>query len=133
MFLRDAEVVLCDVGMGPALAQGVAAGMGVMFGPADAGAPDPLDARCEQACQAAKTVIRLEDAQIKRVLLRQSFLPHELHIETQDGTVKKFGFLDRPYSAGVDEPLRARFGAKLEVVITGPFAFLSRYAPFLLK
>ena len=134
LFLRDAEIVLCDVGMAPAIGQGAAAGAGVMIGGEElAATSDELDAWCEELSRTAKAVVTLQDAQITRIRLRQSFLPHQLHIETKDDGVKKFGFLDRPYSARVDEPLRTRFGAKFELVATGPFVFLSRYAPFLLK
>ena len=134
LFAQDDGVVLCDVGMAPAIAMGVAAGMGVMTEPRSASVgSEKLDAWCEELCKTSKSVVRVEDARIARVRLVQSVLPHQLYVEEKDGTSRKFGFLDRPFSAGVDEPLRQRFGEKFDLVVTKPFAFLRSYLPFLLK
>lgn len=132
-FIRDGQITLCDVGMGPAVAMGVAAGFGTRIDGRSFLPANQLDAWCDELCAKAKSVATLDDATITRVRLIQSFLPHELQIEEADGSMKKFGFVDRHFSDGIDEPLRNRFGSRFELVTTGPFAFLQRYLPFLLK
>ena len=135
-FLFPDRLVMIDVGLAPAIKAGAQAGIGggpgADYGP-QKGAFQPTEAWCEELRSKAKAVRELALDQLAEVRLHRRMLAHQLFVRGGDGTTMKFSLMSRDQADPAILVLHERLGERLVITASGPFAFLARHAPFLVK
>ena len=143
-FFSPTDVVMIDLGIGPALKAGARAGVASQFGLAGAalggsgrgpqnGGPGGLDEWREKLQAKAKKVRVLRDDGIRGIRLHMGALAHQLFVVTADGASEKYKLMNRAEAKAVKDGLSRRFGPRFEISTTGTYAFFDRYAPFLMS
>lgn len=143
-FFLPKEILMLDVGIGPAIKAGALAGLSAnpllaflgglvsaKHGPQQ-GRGESFDDWQAKLRARAKDVQTLRDDRITRVRLHLRALAHQILIDDL-GTTKRFQLMNRDEAETLIEPLSERFGSRFSVTSTPVFAFCKRYAPFLMS
>lgn len=144
-FFLPKEIVMLDLGIGPAIKAGALAGLGAQpwfawlaalgrskHGP-QPGRGEELEAWRVKLQSKTKDIQILRDDRIHRVRLHLRALAHQIVIDDYGSTRRKFQLMNRDEAETLIEPLARRFGPRFEVTSTPVFAFCKRYAPFLME
>jgi hypothetical protein len=132
-FFRDAELLMIDVGIMPALRAGVHAGLVKSvgaYGPQRGKEQSDDEAWSLELKKSAKAIVTKPYAAIARVRLHKRCLSHLVFVET-DGEIQKFSLANRNEAEPVANRLQDRLGPKFTVTSTPIYAFFAKYAPFL--
>ncbi len=145
LFVFPTEVVIVDAGLRAAIKAGVQAGarsqLGLVgqavlgrpsYGP-QKGDHEALETWCSALRSRAKNVVALKDDEIRTVRLHMTAMSHELFVGGADGTIWKFGMMNRKEAEANMAPLTGRFGSRFQVSASPVFSFFKRYAPLLMR
>lgn len=133
-FFEPAELVMVDVGMGPALRAGVQAGIGLEWGAYGPQPPAGADADTwlQRLGDRARRVVRKPLVELRAVRLQLRLGAHQLVVEDAAGSAR-FGLMNRHEAEPLADRLAEQLGERFCIQESGPFRFLKRHAPFLTR
>ncbi|MFO0579639.1 MAG: hypothetical protein U1A78_37040 [Polyangia bacterium] len=133
-FFGPEELVLVDVGMGPALRAGVLAGLdleGGPYGPQPHAGTD-ADTWLQRLGGRARRILRKPLVELRAVRLQLRLGAHQLVVEDAAGRAR-FSLMNRHEAEPLADRLTEQLGERFRIQESGPFRFLKRHAPFLTR
>ena len=134
-FFCPTELVMVDLGSGPALTAGFKAGLGnatPSWGPQQ-NPNQTVEQWCADLKAKAKNVVVLKDEQIATLRLWLRMLTHQLFVVRTDGTEEKFQLTNREEGEAHRDALERGLGPRFQVSKTPVYGFLDQHASFLLR